>query len=133
MILGTLEIRTSFVKDLPSREILDRLEEAYECFQYGFYQACIAMCRSVLEYSLKEQLKASKTPPRIDYMRQGGDLTALIKQAEEIEILSRGLAIDAHEVRRRGNGVLHRRSAATRDLCWDTLQKMRHILARLYK
>ena len=133
VIFGTSDIQTSFVNDLPSREILERLEEAYECFQYGFYQACIAMCRSVLEYSLKERLKVLEVPLRVDYMRRGGELAAIIKQAEEIKLLSSGLARNAHEIRERGNSVLHRRSAATRDLCWNTLQKMRHILARLYK
>ena len=132
-VSGAWKIQSSLVKDLPSPTILERLEEAYQCFQYGLYQACLALCRAILEYSLKERLQELRIAPRLDYRRREGELEALIRQAEEEKILSPRLAQSAQEVHKMGNNVLHRRDAATSELCWSTLEKVRYILARLYK
>lgn len=126
-------IRSGLAGELPSERVLGRLEEAYECYQYSLYQACIALCRTVLEYSLKECLEDAHIPLRLDYVRSGGELRALIRQARESRILSPGLAAWADEIRMRGNSCVHDRAVATDDLCSDTLDKLRHILARLYK
>ncbi len=89
---------------------LYHLREAFRCYVYGHYIACLCVCRCVLEESLREKLK--DYPPliglyrRLDGTKKGG-IEALIDHAFERKILDgRGFDL-ARRVARKGNLAIH--------------------------
>jgi hypothetical protein len=60
-----------------------------------------------------------------------GDLNEIIKAAYRCRVLDHGLSEMAHDVRLKGNDVVHG-SAADKELAWHLLTSTRGVLSYLY-
>lgn len=98
------------VKQKPSVDVISHLREAFRCYVYGHYIACLCVCRCVLEESLRERLKDYPIPiglyRRLDRTKKG-EIEALIDHAFERKILDGRGADLARRVARKGNSAVH--------------------------
>jgi hypothetical protein len=69
-------LRELVVDEATSKEADKYLEEACECYYFGFYSACVVMCRSLLEEALERRLpREILNQWRDDAKAQGMELT----------------------------------------------------------
>ena len=80
--------------DVPEH-IADAASEAYACYQIRSYRAAILMARSVVEATAKDQGITK------------GSLYEKIDKLKENEVISKGAAETAHEIRFMGNDMAH--------------------------
>ena len=123
----------TFVFDAPpivgraEPQTMDLLQEATRCCLFGLHRACVAVCRTVLEDSLKQRVPRQSLIE--ERMQRGdvGDLERLINAAVRAGVLPPELRSKAHGVRRRANKVLHK---ADRDVAdpWQLLLDTRTIV-----
>lgn len=111
-------LAVSVVEKRPSDQIVRILREAFKSYIYGFYVACICVCRCVLEKLLEERLKDKPEPignrKRPDG-RQKGKIEALIDWALYYEILDFSGSAVAKRVLKRGNDAAHDGKASERE------------------
>jgi hypothetical protein len=102
----------------PGRKVTRYLRHATICYLVGLSDAATVLCRSVLEFALKE---TDDVPLEED-----------VKLDELIDkVLSSELATKAHRVRRRGNASLHRSSADENEALVQ-LRETGEVLSHLY-
>ncbi|MDD5451701.1 MAG: DUF4145 domain-containing protein [Desulfovibrionales bacterium] len=93
------KIKQTFTKGIVSETVQSHLIEATYCYLYGFDQAAIALCRATLDFALKAQLH------KRDNDRT--QLADLIKEALKKGYLPASHRTVAHNIRNRGNEVMH--------------------------
>jgi len=95
--------------------IIEYFDEIKEAYAFGLEKACISLCRALLEIALYEKLKSkgafkkgmeSKASNVIDISKED-TLMRLIVIAKQKNIISNNYKEVAHEIRKRGNNVLH--------------------------
>ena len=79
----------------------DYMAEAAACFRYGFDKACLSVCRTALEESLKRRMIAD------EHSVKNKALKTLIKEAHENNYLDDKLVRAAHQIRCWGNNAVH--------------------------
>ena len=131
-LVGILErIRgKTFVFDAPpivgraEPQTMDLLQEATRCYLFGLHRACVAVCRTALEDSLKQRI-----PWEIwnAVGIHGGDLQRCITAAARTGVLPPELTGTAHDIRRRANDVLHQADGDVEDP-WQLLLDTRTIV-----
>ena len=104
------------LKNVPE-EVDDAMAEAVACFRYGFDKACLAVCRMVLEESLKRRIvrgrdESDHDESRIKTVKNGRivhkGLETLITEAhKQYEYLNDPLAKASNRIREWGNGAVH--------------------------
>lgn len=95
------ELRVVLVDANLSEETFEYLEEASTSYLFGQYRACVSLCRSALELSLKESLDL---PSGSEHK-----LIELIRTAKDRGLLAGRYYRFATEVRREANKVIHPR------------------------
>ena len=91
--LSPLQINTK--NALPS-DVERYFCEAHQCYLYGFPVACAALCRAILEASLRMKLRGKFS-----------DLADRIEEAHALGILSQERRVWAYEVKDAGNNAIH--------------------------
>ena len=100
------------LKNVPG-EVDDYMAEAAACFRYGFDKACLAVCRTALEESLKRRIVRDLGRNSIRTLDSRGKevdkgLFTLIEEAhKQYGYLNDPLARDADQIRVWGNGAVH--------------------------
>jgi len=97
------------------------LREATECYIYGRFIACLVVCRSAIEFALRERLG-----------NPAGDLASLIGMAREQLPYTHGPILKfADEVRQKANPAVHQ-AAPSPEVCKEMFYKTRSVLRELY-
>jgi hypothetical protein len=125
----TLTLSKLVVKNLPSEVVSAYSSEAARCYIFGFWSACVALCRAALEAALTECLRGRffHTP--------GSDLKDLITAAGKFKVLDAHAETCAQAVRGLGNQVLHPRSLPGpigREAGIHALSSLRGVLLHVY-
>ena len=100
-------------------EVDDYMAEAAACFRYGFDKACLAVCRTALEESLKRRIVHGYGKNSIRTFDSRGKevdkglLTLITEAHKQYECLNDQLASDANLIREWGNGAVHGDSKGT--------------------
>ena len=125
-------------------EVDDYMAEAAACFRYGFDKACLAVCRTALEESLKNRIVRDHGRDSIrtlDSRRKEIDkglLTLITEAHKQYEYLNDKLASDATLIRKWGNEAVHGDSKGTisrgvvKSRAQKALLKSKRILRRLW-
>ncbi len=130
-----------FIRSRPSPQVALYLGEASRCYIYGFFLACIALCRAVIDFALEEisgkkKIKIWETKPEKKGLQaiQPVPLNNLIKIARDENVLDRKLARDAHKIKKLGNDCLHEglTNPSYEGDAFNSLTKTKDILAHLY-
>ena len=108
-------------------QTLDLLQEATRCYLFGLHRACVAVCRTALEDSLKQRVPPTRLLEEGMQGGKAGELEKLINAAVRARVLPRELSRTAHDIRLRANDVLHK---ADRDVPdpWQLLLDTRTIV-----
>ena len=108
-------------------QTLDLLQEATRCYLFGLHRACVAVCRTALEDSLKQRVPSTRLLEEGMQGGKAGELEKLINAAVRARVLPRELSRTAHDIRQRANDVLHK---ADRDVPdpWQLLLDTRTIV-----
>lgn len=105
-----MEMRVIFIDDEPPKKVRKYLAEATRCYIYGFYQACIALCRATIEAVLELKLREKGwNISLIAEDKKGEILSAMIYNAKDKGIIDETMSKNAHLIRKRGNYCLHQR------------------------
>jgi hypothetical protein len=115
-------------------EVQKYLQEASKCFIYGRFIACLIVCRSAIEFALRDQLIVRRQQSRLESLRQGqGDsLAAIISLARSVLPSNSRPALDAaDDVRKKARDAVHKGEPDT-ETCKDMFVKTRGILRDLY-
>lgn len=124
-ILSHIRDKT-FVFDAPpivgraEPQTMDLLQEATRCYLFGLHRACVAVCRTALEDSLRQRTGIHH-----------GDLVKCIKVAAHTGVLPPKLTGTAHDIRRRANRVLHSADGDVEDP-WQLLLDTRTIVDAIH-
>ncbi|HET8888577.1 MAG TPA: DUF4145 domain-containing protein [Candidatus Angelobacter sp.] len=97
-------------------------QEAHEAFLYGFDSASIALCRSLIDHSLKDKLS---------HRSQRSNLQSMIEQAAKQGLLDPFCSDCAQKVRDAGNNIMHDMSNLRRT-AQEVLDCTRSVLKKLY-
>ena len=100
-----------FLENVPDG-VDDYMAEAAACFRYGFDKACLSVCRTALEESLKRRIADEYGENRIKTVKNDRtvhkDLETLITEAhKQYEYLNGPLAKSANQIRKWGNEAVH--------------------------
>ena len=135
-ILGRISEHT-FVFDAPPivgrapRHTLDVLQEATRCYLFGLSRACVAACRTVLEDSLEQRVPRHQLLQESMQGGADGPLFHLINAAVRLGVLRKDLQGKAHQIRQKGNDVLHKPERELGDP-WPLLLDTRLIVDELF-
>jgi len=104
-------------------QIISKLfQEAHEAFLYGFDSASIALCRSLIDHSLRDKLSQRN---------QRSNLQSMIEQAARQGLLDPFCSDCAEKVRDAGNNIMHDMSNLRRT-AQEVLDCTRSVLKKLY-
>jgi hypothetical protein len=110
------------------------IQEASRCYVDGRYLACLLVCRSAVEFGLRDFLKrqGKEAELRALHAEQGDGMAGLITLARSLGKwkLTPTLS-DADEVRRKANAAAHE-TAPDPEMCKDLFIKARGVLRELY-
>src|SRR5260370_39520656 len=126
MVKRALKPETLFIKKPIEGPVEIYIREATRAYLFGLFQASVALTRSALEQSLKENLRAEAP-----MLAQTDKLLSLWKGAELSKSLDDSLLQFAHEVRKIANTVLHGTPCGEQAAC-DMLIKTRKVSDALY-
>lgn len=110
------------------------LKEATRCYLFGQFLAGCALCRSIVEFALRDFLVrvGRERDLRSVEMRDGDGLLALISLVRLVAGREYGAILDhADEIRRRVNRALHQEPLDDQT-CIDLFTKTRGVLKQLY-
>jgi len=134
LVQRTMEIRGIFADDEPPKNIRKYLAEATRCYLYGFYQACIALCRATIEAVLELKLRDKGwNISMIVGDKKGEILSAMIRVAREKGIIDENMYNYAHSIRKKGNFCLHQRQIYTSKKALECIRNTREILEFIYE
>lgn len=123
----------TFVFDAPpivgraEPQTMDLLQEATRCYLFGLHRACVAVCRTALEDSLKQRVPWQRWIEEGMQGGKAGELERWINAAVRAGVLPSELSQTAHDIRRRANGVLHKAALEVPDP-WQLLLDTRTIV-----
>jgi hypothetical protein len=113
---------------MPNKSVRDYFEEAHNCYLYGFNNACLVLCRAILESALKERL----TPAE----RSGKSVVGMIHAAKANGLITADRAVWAEDVDRAGSTAIHNYSQSQKHYSAhaisDVLTKTRAVVEQLY-
>jgi len=128
-----MELRETFIHDMPPKKVREYIAEATQCYVQGFYQACIITCRAVVEAVLERELrKHGWHISVIEDDRKGGVAITIINAAMNKGIIDRHLGKNAHSIRTHGNQCLHQRKIFSRYTALQCLKNTTDILRHIY-
>jgi hypothetical protein len=121
------ELDIVLVKESPTKMIIDRMKEAFECYIYGFFQASAVLCRAILEESLRDlaEKKFGKRPSE--------QLTDLLKGLEKYKLISKELLEKGLDIRDVGNKSAHDPEGCSPKDALRSITNTRMLLEALYK
>jgi len=116
-----------FLKDKPRQLVLNRLEEASECYVQGYFQACAVLCRAVLETAVKEKLltKVDKIPKKT--------FGPLLKISLKLKILSNDEYEKCIKVKTAGDNSVHSFSRCSAKEAFESLCNTKSLLSEIYE
>ena len=129
--------KKTFVFDAPAivgraaPQTLELLQEATRCYLFGLHRACVAVCRTALEDSLKQRVPLSSLMEEAMQGGEAGELERLINAAVRARVLPPDLTHIAHDVRKRANDVLHQADLDVPDP-WQLLLDTRTIVEEVH-
>ena len=135
-ILERISQRT-FIFDAPpiagraAPQTLDLLQEATRCYLFGLHRACVAVCRTALEDSLKQRVPQSSLMEEAMQGGEAGELERLINAAVRARVVPPELRQKAHDIRKRANDVLHQAGLDVPDP-WQLLLDTRTIVEEVH-
>ena len=112
-------------------QTLDLLQEATRCYLFGLHRACVAVCRTVLEDSLKQRVPPSSLMEEAMQGGEAGALKRLINAAVRARVLPKDLSDKAHNIRKQANDVLHQADRNVPD-SWNLLLDTRTIVEEVH-
>lgn len=126
-----LRVLTASV-DVP-KEVQCYVEEAYNCFISGHFLACLIVCRSAIEFAIRDFLTREGKQRELETLKteRGDTLYALIRVARDLRRNLRQSFDTADEVRRAASDAVHNRAPETED-CREAFIKTRGFLKELY-
>jgi hypothetical protein len=85
------------------------IEEANNCYIYGFHRGCIAICRTIIEIAIETAFKTKRENiyVLIKIKSEEGFLAALINEARRAGIFDQETSDNAHEIRKMANRYIH--------------------------
>ena len=119
-------------------EVPDRvrryIEEASKAYLNGQWIACLIVCRSAIEFAVRDQLETSGYGSELDKLesQKGDSLFHLLELAKETMGKHRDPLEYAEEVRRRANRAVHADLPHV-DECRDMYNLTRKIMQLLYR
>lgn len=122
------------IEDKATPVVQRYIEEASKCYVYGRFIACLIICRSVIEFALRDQLYSRGQKRALDAMRnqRNDSLWNLIEYARLVfpkDLIP--TLDDADEVRRAARDAVHLAEPKP-ELCMDMFVKTRGVLGELY-
>jgi hypothetical protein len=90
----------------PGDRVARYIRQAVSCYLYGMYDAAAALCRTVLEFSLRERLG----PVGALAAEVRSELGRLIDFCAASKVITAEVQQKAHRIRKRGNGAIHSES-----------------------
>jgi len=115
-------------------EVRRYLEEASKCYIYGRFIACIIVCRSAIEFAIRERLLSRGQERALSAMKnqRSDSLWSLIDLARDVfpRVLKPTLD-DADEIRRAARDAVHI-SEPKPETCKDMFIKTRGVIGELY-
>jgi hypothetical protein len=87
----------------PGDKVARYIQQAVGCYLYGMYDAAASLCRSVLEFSLRERLGSTG----VLAAEARTELERLIDFCARSRVLTPDGQLKSHLIRRRGNGSIH--------------------------
>ncbi len=109
------------------------IEEASKCYIYGRFIACLIVCRSAIEFALRDRLIATgheKAIQELKYKREDS-LSNLISLARRVSPSLRSTLDDADQVRRAARDAVHK-GVPESELCKMEYIRTRGVLRELY-
>ena len=126
IVKRALKLEPLFIKKPIEGPVEIYIREATRAYLFGLFQASVALTRSALEQSLKENLR-TEAP----MLAQTDELLSLLKRAELSKSLDGSLLQFAHEVRKSANAILHGTPCGDQ-AAFDMLIKARKVIDALY-
>lgn len=121
------KIETSLIQKNPSEKVKFYCCEATNCYIHGVFEACTIVCRSVLEFVLRENVRL----PLNEDKKKEITLEGTINWAERTDQLTHGLSKKAHSIRIRGNNSIHR-GKSDEESAFTSLMELQEILTHMY-
>jgi hypothetical protein len=134
MIQRAEKLRIIPVEDKVPLEVQHYIEEASKCYIYGRFVACLIVCRSSIEFALRDRLLSRGQKKALDEMKlqREESLYNLIKLARPIFPKTfKPTFDDADEIRREAKNAVHSNEPKP-ELCKDMFIKTRGVLSELY-
>ena len=128
-----MELREVFTDQSPPWKAKEHLIEAVQCYVQGFYQACVIICRSVVEHMLGEELRRlGWNIYKLPGDENEGLIMRIINNAQREDIITETLRKLAHSVRDCGNKALHKHKVFSRSEAFKCLSNTQKILRHIY-
>ncbi|MBU2496354.1 MAG: DUF4145 domain-containing protein [Desulfobacterales bacterium] len=128
-----MELREVFTDQSPPRKAREHLIEAIQCYVQGFYQACVIICRSVVEHMLGEELRnLGWNIYQLPGDENEGLIMRIINNAQREDIITETLRKLAHSIRDCGNKALHKHKVFSRSEAFKCLSNTQKILRHIY-
>jgi hypothetical protein len=114
------------------------IEEASECYVYGRFVACIILCRSAIEFALKDFLDRNGQQKALREMQslKNDSLRDMINYCKSTFPAMKQVFDDADNIRCEGNRAVHHRAVhlggPKPESCINTFIKTRGVLGELY-
>ncbi len=114
-------------------QVQQYLREASKCYVLGRFVACLLVCRSAIEFGLRDFLVRGGKGPELEslHAERGDTLFAMIRLARTLRWTLQPTLDDADEVRRIAKDAVHQ-TAPDPEICKELFIKMRGVLKELY-
>lgn len=114
-------------------EVQQYLREASKCYIFGHFIACLLVCRSAIEFGLRDFLVRAGKGSELEFLHadRGDTLFAMIRLARTLRWTLQATLDDADEVRRIAKDAVHQR-APDPEICKELFIKTRGVLKELY-
>lgn len=141
--LENMRLLRPVLLDRPPQHIRDhvryRLTEIYRAFTFGLWMSSVALCRSLLEYSLKETArKCGIEPTRLGSRGETED-KSLKELCDDFSVKFPSLTTALEQVRSAGNRIMHARKRdviaypkVLREEALESIRLMRQSLETIY-
>jgi len=126
MVERTMELTAMTPKATPDAGVNFYLREATRCWIAGFWASSVVLSRTTLERALKHRLKDRPELSPADHK-----LKTLIDCAHRHSLIDNAHFKTAHQVRLKGNEVVHGSEAGEKLAC-EILERTRDVLGYLY-
>jgi hypothetical protein len=109
------------------------IEEATKCYIYGRFIACIIVCRSAIEFALRERLASSGKNYELSTLKEQkqDSLYSLIALTRKVFPKLKSTLDDADLIRRAAGDAVHKAEPSS-IICKDMFIKTRGVLRELY-